>query len=110
GLPAGPPGGAGTPPGGRESPSSGLGVRRPRGSARAVAVIGDDVLPLSGVGAGDFIYIEPGVPHEVFNLSDTGPFVAVVARLVADHLLEAGPVLVADAALQDGKHKLCHAE
>src|SRR3954465_1139917 len=31
-------------------------------------------------GAGDFIFIEPGVPHEVFNLSDTEPVVAVVAR------------------------------
>ena len=31
-------------------------------------------------GAGDFIYIEPGVPHEVFNCSDTEPVVAVVAR------------------------------
>jgi len=30
--------------------------------------------------AGDFIYIEPGVPHEVFNISDTEPVVAVVAR------------------------------
>ena len=30
--------------------------------------------------AGDFIYIEPGVPHEVFNLSETEPVVAVVAR------------------------------
>src|SRR5438270_13583699 len=30
--------------------------------------------------AGDFIYIEPGVPHEVFNLSGTEPVVAVVAR------------------------------
>ena len=29
---------------------------------------------------GDFIFIEPGVPHEVFNLSDTEPVVAVVAR------------------------------
>lgn len=29
---------------------------------------------------GDFIYIEPGVPHEVTNLSDTEPVVAVVAR------------------------------
>ena len=34
--------------------------------------------------AGDFIYIEPGVPHEVFNLSDTEPVVAVVARSSAD--------------------------
>jgi uncharacterized RmlC-like cupin family protein len=30
--------------------------------------------------AGDFIYIEPGVPHEVFNMSETEPVVAVVAR------------------------------
>lgn len=34
--------------------------------------------------AGDFIYIEPGVPHEVFNISDTEPVVAVVARSSAD--------------------------
>lgn len=34
--------------------------------------------------AGDFIYIEPGVPHEVFNLSATDPVVAVVARSDAD--------------------------
>ena len=30
--------------------------------------------------SGDFIFIEPGVPHEVFNVSDTEPVVAVVAR------------------------------
>jgi uncharacterized RmlC-like cupin family protein len=30
--------------------------------------------------AGDFIYIEPGVPHEVFNLSESESVVAVVAR------------------------------
>jgi uncharacterized RmlC-like cupin family protein len=30
--------------------------------------------------AGDFIFIEPGVPHEVFNCSETDPVVAVVAR------------------------------
>src|SRR5437660_2415766 len=29
---------------------------------------------------GDFIFIEPGVPHEVFNLSDTEEVIAVVAR------------------------------
>jgi uncharacterized RmlC-like cupin family protein len=34
--------------------------------------------------AGDFIFIAPGVPHEVFNLSDTEPVVAVVARSDAD--------------------------
>jgi uncharacterized RmlC-like cupin family protein len=30
--------------------------------------------------AGDFIFIEPGIPHEVFNMSDREPVVAVVAR------------------------------
>jgi uncharacterized RmlC-like cupin family protein len=31
-------------------------------------------------GTGDFIFIKPGVPHEVYNMSDTEPVVAVVAR------------------------------
>ena len=30
--------------------------------------------------AGDFIFIEPGVPHEVFNVSETDDVVAIVAR------------------------------
>ncbi len=34
--------------------------------------------------AGDFMYIEPGVPHEVFNMSESDPVVAVVARSDAD--------------------------
>jgi uncharacterized RmlC-like cupin family protein len=34
--------------------------------------------------AGDFIFIEPGVPHEVFNMSETEPVMAVVARSDAD--------------------------
>ncbi len=34
--------------------------------------------------AGDFIFIKPGVPHEVYNLSDSEPVVAVVARSTAD--------------------------
>jgi len=33
--------------------------------------------------AGDFVFIAPGVPHEVFNVSDTDPVVAVVARSYA---------------------------
>jgi uncharacterized RmlC-like cupin family protein len=33
---------------------------------------------------GDFIFIAPGVPHEVHNMSDTDPVVAVVARSSAD--------------------------
>jgi uncharacterized RmlC-like cupin family protein len=32
---------------------------------------------------GDFIYIKPGVPHEVFNIGD-GPLIAFVARSAAD--------------------------
>jgi uncharacterized RmlC-like cupin family protein len=41
--------------------------------------------------AGDFIFIEPGVPHEVINLSDTEPVMAVVARSDAsewEHIVE----------------------
>ena len=34
--------------------------------------------------AGDFIFIAPGLPHEVYNLSDTEPVVAFVARSSAD--------------------------
>jgi uncharacterized RmlC-like cupin family protein len=34
--------------------------------------------------AGDFIYIKPGVPHEVYNISDTEPVVALVSRSAAD--------------------------
>jgi uncharacterized RmlC-like cupin family protein len=34
--------------------------------------------------AGDFIFIEPGVPHEVFNMSATEEVVAVVCRSSAD--------------------------
>lgn len=34
--------------------------------------------------AGDFIFIEPGIPHEVYNMSDTEPVVAIVARSSAD--------------------------
>lgn len=34
--------------------------------------------------AGDFIFIEPGVPHEVFNMSDTERVVAFVARSSAE--------------------------
>jgi uncharacterized RmlC-like cupin family protein len=34
--------------------------------------------------AGDFIFIEPGVPHEVFNMSDSEPVVAVVSRSSAE--------------------------
>ena len=35
-------------------------------------------------GPGDFIFIEPGVPHEVYNVSDVEPVIAVVARSSAE--------------------------
>jgi uncharacterized RmlC-like cupin family protein len=35
-------------------------------------------------GPGDFIFIEPGVPHEVYNVSDVAPVIAVVARSSAE--------------------------
>jgi len=41
--------------------------------------------------AGDFIFIEPGVPHEVINLSATEPVHAVVARSDAsewEHIID----------------------
>jgi uncharacterized RmlC-like cupin family protein len=41
---------------------------------------GDGLKQVVENSAGDFIFIEPGVPHEVFNVSDTQPVVAVVAR------------------------------
>ena len=40
---------------------------------------------------GDFIFIAPGVPHEVFNLSETEPVVAVVARSTANEWDEIVP-------------------
>jgi uncharacterized RmlC-like cupin family protein len=43
-------------------------------------VYGDGLTKRVDNEAGDMIFIEPGVPHEVFNLSDTEPVVAVVAR------------------------------
>ena len=33
-------------------------------------------------GAGDFIYIEPGVPHEVYNLSQSEPVVGADVRIL----------------------------
>ena len=57
--------------------------------------------------AGDFIYIEPGVPHEVFNLSEAEPVVAVVARSDAsewEHIVaydrRTGQAATADASIR----------
>jgi len=41
---------------------------------------GDNLEKSMDNSAGDFIFIQPGVPHEVINLSDTEPVIAVVAR------------------------------
>ena len=41
---------------------------------------GDGLTQIVENGPGDFIFIEPGIPHEVFNISDAHPVVAVVAR------------------------------
>ncbi len=49
-------------------------------SGRVRHEFGPDLAHALENGPGDFIFIEPGVPHEVFNLSDTEPVVAVVAR------------------------------
>lgn len=35
-------------------------------------------------GPGDFVFVEPGVPHEVVNPSDSEPAVCVVARSAPD--------------------------
>ena len=54
--------------------------------------------------AGDFIYIEPGIPHEVYNLSDTEPVVAVVARSDASEWENIIPH-PSDARTRDGVHE-----
>ena len=45
---------------------------------------GDKLVKVLENTAGDFIYIQPGVPHEVFNMSTTEPVVAFVARSSAN--------------------------
>jgi uncharacterized RmlC-like cupin family protein len=45
---------------------------------------GDHLKKILENAAGDFIYIKSGVPHEVFNMSDTEPVVAFVARSSAN--------------------------
>ncbi|HXT71589.1 MAG TPA: cupin domain-containing protein [Vicinamibacterales bacterium] len=53
-------------------------------SGRVRHEFGDHLKQTVENGPGDLIYIEPGVPHEVFNMSQTEPVVAVVARSDAD--------------------------
>ncbi len=49
-------------------------------SGRVRHEFGDQCKETLDNGPGDFIFIAPGVPHEVFNMSDVDPVVAVVAR------------------------------
>jgi uncharacterized RmlC-like cupin family protein len=49
-------------------------------SGRVRHEYGEGLRKSVGNEAGDFIFIEPGVPHEVINLSATEPVMAVVAR------------------------------
>ncbi len=48
--------------------------------------------------AGDFLFIPPGVPHQPFNLSDTTPAKAIVARTLADESEQVVPYDPADDA------------
>jgi len=57
-------------------------------------------------GAGDFIFIEPGIPHEVFNLSDTEPVIAVVARSSPDEWDRIVPYVKTGSGLGDPKEPL----
>lgn len=42
-------------------------------------------------GPGDFIFVEPGVPHSAHNLSNNEPVVVVVARSTSDEWARAIP-------------------
>ncbi|MGA7671502.1 MAG: cupin domain-containing protein [Nitrolancea sp.] len=42
-------------------------------------------------GPGDFIFVEPGVPHSAHNLSDSEPVIVMVARTTADEWARAIP-------------------
>jgi uncharacterized RmlC-like cupin family protein len=49
-------------------------------SGRVETRYGDGLAESVVTGAGDFLFIPPGVPHQPRNLSDTEPATAVVAR------------------------------
>ncbi len=49
-------------------------------SGRAGMRFGEGLREELEVGPGDFLYIPAGVPHQPFNLSDTEPCTAVLAR------------------------------
>ncbi len=74
------------PPGGHAEPHS------HRGYETGIYVLEGSVETRYGPGlresviteAGDFLFIPPGVPHQPFNLSETTPARAIVARTLAD--------------------------
>src|SRR5262245_41476394 len=78
------------------------------GSASAArgAVVGDDVLPLAGVRAGDHGDHGFRVAQVAHLVRHAGLDEDEVARLVVDRQLETRPVLVAHAALEDIEHDL----
>ena len=49
-------------------------------SGRSGMWYGTDLAEHVFAGAGDFLYIPPGVPHLPYNTSDSDPCVAVIAR------------------------------
>lgn len=49
-------------------------------SGQAAMYYGDDLTQHLTVGAGEFLYIPAGVPHQPYNLSDSEPCTAVLAR------------------------------
>ena len=58
--------------------------------------------------AGDFIYIKPDVPHEVFNMSGTEPVVAFVARSSAENGITSFPTT--DPRIAKNPHELRNQE
>ena len=66
-------------------------------------IYGDELQHTVDNEAGDFIFIEPGCPHEVYNLSDVEPVVAVVARSDANEWQQIIPY-PSQRRQQDGVH------
>ena len=67
-------------------------------------IFGDDLKHTIENEAGDFIFIEPGCPHEVYNLSDSEPVIAVVARSDANEWQKIIPY-PSEARDRDDVHK-----
>ena len=70
------------PPGGVAEPHSHDGYETAiyQLSGRVETFFGPDLAESVVTGAGDFLFVPPGVPHQPRNLSDTEPATAIVAR------------------------------